>query len=123
MPLNEDGKEIRKVENPNVRNIVGIGIHRAISEWLTDPIGAEIRLKRYLTETYELAKETKQVSSMVSLITTALRFGPGEVSKMEIEHMGRVLEEQRVLILPATASIEDWTRQHRQIKTSSDTEN
>lgn len=91
---------------------VNVGIHQAIREWLQDPIGAETRLRVYLTRIVEGALREKNFSAAAAMLTTALRFGPGEVSKLDVQHAGKILMDQNVLVLPGTMSVEDWRKQH-----------
>jgi hypothetical protein len=97
---------------PKILDQIRNGIRRAISEWLVEPIGAKTRLIHYLERALELALEKGQPGAVFAGITAALRFGPGEVTRQEIEHSGKVVNEERVLILPQTLSQDEWQKKH-----------
>ena len=100
---------------PKALEVVRNGIRDAISGWLTDPDGEEMRIRKILTRIVEGALEDRAWGPAVAAITMALRFGPGEVTRQEVEHSGKVTNEN-VLILPTTLPADEWQKKHQETK-------
>jgi hypothetical protein len=100
-------------EESKVLDQVRNNIRRAISELLDGKVEGESRLKLWLEKIIEGALVKEQYGAAVAALTMALRFGPGEVTRQEIEHSGKVISEDRVLILPQPLSADEWTKKHQ----------